>query len=72
MLDRSQEAAPHIRAWVPVVSLTKGLEEDTRLRMSQVAEDVLPGHPFAVLTGPNLALGYLSFRVLKSGWKLKS
>jgi glycerol-3-phosphate dehydrogenase (NAD(P)+) len=47
--------AEHIRAWVPVVSLTKGLEQGTRLRMSQVANEVLPGHPFAVLTGPNLA-----------------
>ncbi|HKY14356.1 MAG TPA: NAD(P)H-dependent glycerol-3-phosphate dehydrogenase [Microthrixaceae bacterium] len=47
--------AAHIRAWVPVVSLTKGLEQGTRLRMSQIAEEVLPGHPFAVLTGPNLA-----------------
>jgi glycerol-3-phosphate dehydrogenase (NAD(P)+) len=50
-----EQVAEHIRAWVPIVSLTKGLEEGTRLRMSQVAEEVLPGHPFAVLTGPNLA-----------------
>jgi glycerol-3-phosphate dehydrogenase (NAD(P)+) len=49
------EAAPHVRAWVPVVSLSKGLEEGTRLRMSEVAGEVLPGHPVAVLTGPNLA-----------------
>lgn len=47
--------AEHIRAWVPIVSLTKGLEQGSRLRMSQVANEVLPGHPFAVLTGPNLA-----------------
>lgn len=45
----------HLRAWVPVVSLTKGLEQGTRLRMSEVANQVLPGHPVAVLTGPNLA-----------------
>jgi glycerol-3-phosphate dehydrogenase (NAD(P)+) len=50
-----EAVAEHIRAWVPVVSLTKGLEQGTRLRMSQVANEVLPGHPFAVLTGPNLA-----------------
>jgi len=49
------EVARHIRAWVPVVSLTKGLEQGTRLRMSEIANEVLPGHPFAVLTGPNLA-----------------
>lgn len=45
----------HLRPWVPVVSLAKGLEAGTRLRMSEVANEVLPGHPVAVLTGPNLA-----------------
>ncbi|MEN9553287.1 MAG: NAD(P)H-dependent glycerol-3-phosphate dehydrogenase, partial [Actinomycetota bacterium] len=49
------DAAPYIRPWVPVVSLSKGLEAGSMLRMSQVANDVLPGHPVAVLTGPNLA-----------------
>lgn len=49
------DAAPHIRPWVPIVSLSKGLEIDTMQRMSQVANEVLPGHPVAVLTGPNLA-----------------
>lgn len=48
-------ARPHLRAWVPVVSLTKGLELGTRLRMSEVVQEVLPGHPYGVLTGPNLA-----------------
>jgi glycerol-3-phosphate dehydrogenase (NAD(P)+) len=46
---------PHLRAWVPVVSLTKGLELDTRMRMTEIIEEVLPGHPVGVLTGPNLA-----------------
>ena len=50
-----EAVAAHIRAWVPIVSLTKGLEHGTRLRMSEVANQVLPGHPVAVLTGPNLA-----------------
>jgi len=31
------------------------LEAGSMLRMSQVANEVLPGHPVAVLTGPNLA-----------------
>lgn len=53
--DTLEEVAGHIRAWVPVVSLTKGLEQGTRARMSEVANQVLPGHPVAVLTGPNLA-----------------
>jgi glycerol-3-phosphate dehydrogenase (NAD(P)+) len=38
-----------------VISLSKGLEQGTRLRMSQVAAEELPGHPAGVLTGPNLA-----------------
>lgn len=51
----SQQAAPFMSAKVPIVSLAKGLERGTLLRMSQVVCDVIPGHPVAVLTGPNLA-----------------
>lgn len=50
-----RELRPSIRPWVPVVSLAKGLEIPTRRRMTQVAEEELPGHPVGVLTGPNLA-----------------
>lgn len=46
---------PYLRPWVPVVSLSKGLEVDTRLRMTQIIEQVLPGRPVGLLTGPNLA-----------------
>jgi glycerol-3-phosphate dehydrogenase (NAD(P)+) len=49
------EVKKYIRAWVPVISLTKGLELDTRMRMTQIINEVLPGHPVGVLTGPNLA-----------------
>ena len=45
----------HIRPWVPVISLTKGLEAGSGKRMTQIIEEVLPGHPVGVLTGPNLA-----------------
>jgi glycerol-3-phosphate dehydrogenase (NAD(P)+) len=38
-----------------VISLTKGLELDTRMRMTEIVKEVLPGHPVGVLTGPNLA-----------------
>ncbi|MBU6315601.1 MAG: NAD(P)H-dependent glycerol-3-phosphate dehydrogenase [Acidobacteria bacterium] len=54
------EAARHLRPWVPVVSLTKGLERASRKRMSEVTRDEMPGHPVAVLTGPNLAKEILS------------
>ncbi|WP_409330880.1 NAD(P)H-dependent glycerol-3-phosphate dehydrogenase [Trujillonella humicola] len=46
---------PWLGSGVPVVSLSKGLEEGSLLRMTQVVEDVLPGHPPAALSGPNLA-----------------
>jgi glycerol-3-phosphate dehydrogenase (NAD(P)+) len=53
--DVLSEAARHVRPWVPVVSLSKGLERSSLKRMSEVVADELPGHPVAVLTGPNLA-----------------
>ena len=50
-----EQAKDHIRPWVPVISLTKGLELKTHKRMTEVVNEVLPGHPVGVLTGPNLA-----------------
>ena len=35
--------------------LAKGLERGTNLRMTQIIDEELPGHPAGVLTGPNLA-----------------
>jgi glycerol-3-phosphate dehydrogenase (NAD(P)+) len=49
------DAIPFVRPWIPIVSLTKGLEQGTRLRMSQVIDELLPGHPVGILAGPNLA-----------------
>ena len=53
--DTLQRVRPHLSPWVPVVSLSKGLERGTHLRMTEVVKDVLPGRPAAALTGPNLA-----------------
>jgi glycerol-3-phosphate dehydrogenase (NAD(P)+) len=50
-----EQAAKHVRAWVPVVSLAKGLEQGSLMRMTEVIAEVLPGHRAGVLTGPNLA-----------------
>jgi glycerol-3-phosphate dehydrogenase (NAD(P)+) len=50
-----EQIEPHLRARVPIVSLTKGLELDTRMRMTEVVKQILPGHPVGVLTEPNLA-----------------
>lgn len=55
-----EEVADDLRPWVPVVSLAKGLEQGTHLRMTQVIQEELPGHPYGVLTGPNLAKEILS------------
>ena len=50
-----EEAQPYIRPWVPIVSLAKGLERGTGMRMSEIIESIMPGHPAGVLSGPNLA-----------------
>jgi glycerol-3-phosphate dehydrogenase (NAD(P)+) len=50
-----EETVDHVRPWVPVVSLAKGLERGTLLRMTEVIKEVMPGHPVAALTGPNIA-----------------
>jgi glycerol-3-phosphate dehydrogenase (NAD(P)+) len=55
-----KELAPSVRSWVPIVSLAKGLEQGSDLRMTQVIAEELPGHPTGVLTGPNLAKEILS------------
>jgi glycerol-3-phosphate dehydrogenase (NAD(P)+) len=40
---------------IPVLSLSKGLEEHTDARMSEVIRAVWPSRPVGTLTGPNLA-----------------
>ncbi len=49
-------AAPHIPADAVLVSATKGLENDTLQRMSEViAEETHGAHPVVVLSGPSFA-----------------
>ncbi|MEA2716675.1 MAG: glycerol-3-phosphate dehydrogenase [Actinomycetota bacterium] len=48
------EGRDHIGPAVPVVSLTKGVEQGALRRMSEIVADLMPGQPCAVLTGPNL------------------
>ena len=66
--DVLTELATELRPWVPVVSLVKGLEQGTNMRMSQIVDEVLPGHPAGILAGPNIARevaeGYAAAAVL--------
>ncbi|MGH9165457.1 MAG: 2-dehydropantoate 2-reductase N-terminal domain-containing protein, partial [Acidimicrobiales bacterium] len=48
-------ARPHLAPGVPVISLAKGVEEGSLQRMTEIIEEVAPGRPVGVLTGPNLA-----------------
>jgi glycerol-3-phosphate dehydrogenase (NAD(P)+) len=53
--DTLEAAKPDVHPWIPIVSLSKGFEQGTLLRMTQIIKEVLPGHPAATLTGPNIA-----------------
>ena len=44
-----------VHPWIPIVSLAKGLEQQTLLRMTEVIKEEAPGHPVAALSGPNIA-----------------
>jgi glycerol-3-phosphate dehydrogenase (NAD(P)+) len=46
---------PRLKAGVPVVLCSKGVEQGTLKLMSDVAAEVLPGTPIAVLSGPSFA-----------------
>jgi glycerol-3-phosphate dehydrogenase (NAD(P)+) len=53
-----EACAPLIDRSTPIVSLSKGIEAGTLMRMTEVTLDVLPDHDpsvVGVLTGPNLA-----------------
>ena len=45
---------------IPIISLTKGLEQGTNLTMTQIIGIESPGRPTGVLTGPNLAAEVLA------------
>jgi len=51
-----REAAPHLPAGAILVSATKGIENDSLRRMSEVATEETGGrHPVVVLSGPSFA-----------------
>ena len=48
-------ALPDMPRDIPVISLSKGLEKGSRMRMTEIIRDVSPRSIPGVLTGPNLA-----------------
>ena len=50
-----ERLAERLFAAAPILSVVKGIEEGTHLRMTEVIGQVLPGRRVAVLSGPNLA-----------------
>jgi glycerol-3-phosphate dehydrogenase (NAD(P)+) len=53
--DVLAEGSGWIGDGAPIVSLSKGVEQGSLKRMTEIIEEVLPGHVRGVLTGPNLA-----------------
>lgn len=64
--DTMASVAAHVPSSAAIVSLTKGFEQGTRKRMTEVLAEVLPGRPVGVLTGPNLAKEILAGHVAAS------
>lgn len=54
-LRSTLKRVPKVRAGVPVVSLTKGIENQTFLRPSEIIADVLQADTVAALSGPSHA-----------------
>jgi glycerol-3-phosphate dehydrogenase (NAD(P)+) len=53
--DILTECVDCLPAGAPIVSLTKGVEQSTLKRMTEVVAELFPDNPRGVLTGPNLA-----------------
>ncbi|PWJ21895.1 NAD(P)H-dependent glycerol-3-phosphate dehydrogenase [Jannaschia seohaensis] len=51
----SRQVAEHAPAGIPIAVCAKGIEAETGLLMSQVAEEELPGHPIGCVSGPTFA-----------------
>lgn len=49
------ELKPHLPPQAPIVSCAKGIEIATGKLLSEVAAEILPGTPYAVLSGPTFA-----------------
>jgi len=50
-----ESAVPYLKPEMVLVNVAKGIEQKTLLRMSQIAEEKLPGARYVVLSGPSHA-----------------
>ena len=50
-----EQMQPHLCSGVPIVSLTKGVEQGSMKRMTEVIAELFPNNPVGVMSGPNLA-----------------
>ena len=50
-----EDAKPHLSNDTTILLCAKGIEESTGKRTSDIAADVLPNNPVAVLSGPSFA-----------------
>ena len=50
-----QKLAAHLKPGAPLVICAKGIESSTHLLLHQVVNQLAPGHPVAVLSGPSFA-----------------
>jgi glycerol-3-phosphate dehydrogenase (NAD(P)+) len=57
----SLAATSSVRPTTILISAVKGIEPGTGLRMSQIIEAAFPGHPIAVISGPNHAVEVANF-----------
>jgi glycerol-3-phosphate dehydrogenase (NAD(P)+) len=46
---------PRLRPGQTIISLTKGVEKKSLMRMSEIMAEAFPGHPLAVLSGPSFS-----------------
>lgn len=51
----ARQVAVHAPKGIPIAVCAKGIEDETGLLMSQVAEEELPGHPMGCVSGPTFA-----------------
>ena len=49
------QIGPRLRPGQAIISLTKGIEKKTLMRMSEIMAEAFPGHPLGVLSGPSFA-----------------